>query len=193
MSEANSVLDWLTFVFGADTPVQPLNWGQAAARAVVVYVIGVALIRIGKSRMLSRLSAADVLTGLVLGSLLSRGITGSASISGTASSCLALVAMHWLFTRIACHSTWFGDLVKGHGRLIVKDGKVLEGALAKHHLSRHDLEEQLRLRGIRSLDEVECAHKERSGEVSVIKRRGQPRVVDIAVEAGVQTVRIRIE
>jgi uncharacterized membrane protein YcaP (DUF421 family) len=193
VSELNRLTSWLEFVFGADTPGDTLTWGQTAARAIVVYLIGIALIRLGKSRMLSRLSAADVLMGLVLGSLLSRGITGNASISGTTSSCTALVAIHWLFTRIACHSSWFGDLVKGHGHMIVKDGKAVEGALQKHHLSRHDLEEQLRLRGVRSLDEVECAHKERSGEVSVIKRRRAPQVLDIAVEPGVQTVRIQVE
>ena len=185
--------EWLQFVFGGDMPSEQLSWGQTAARALVVYVMGIALIRLGKSRMLSRLSAADVLTGLILGSLLSRGITGNASISGTASACLGLVGMHWLVTLIACYSNQFGNLVKGHGHQIVKDGKPVEGALRQHHLSQHDLEEQLRLRGIHSLDEVDCAYKERSGEVSMIKRRGEPRVVDVAVEPGVQTVRIRLE
>jgi uncharacterized membrane protein YcaP (DUF421 family) len=193
VSELNRLGTWLEMVFGADTPVEPLSWGQTAARAIVVYVIGIALIRMGKSRMLSRLSAADVLTGLILGSLLSRGITGNASISGTTSSCTALVAIHWLFTRIACHSSWFGDLVKGHGNLIVKDGKIIEDALWSHHLSRHDLEEQLRIHGVGSVDEVECAHKERSGEVSVVKRKAAPRVVEIAVESGVQMVRIELQ
>jgi uncharacterized membrane protein YcaP (DUF421 family) len=188
----NPLSEWLTFIFGADTPIEPLSWGQTAARALVVYLIGITLIRMGKSRMMTRLSAADMLTGLVLGSLLSRGITGNASISGTTSSCMALVGIHWLFTRIACHSSWFGDLVKGHGNLIVKDGKVIEGALQRHHLSRHDLEEQLRIHGVRSIDEVECAHKERSGEVSVVKRKSAPRIVEIAVAPGVQTVRLEV-
>lgn len=192
MPDPNRIALLLEAVFGGDTPAQPLTWLQIAARAVAIYIIGIALIRLGKSRMLSRLSAADVLMGLVLGSLLSRGVTGNASMSGTTAACLALVGIHWLFTRIACHSGWFGNLVKGHGRVLVRDGQILTGALRTHHLTRHDLEEQMRLHGIRAVEEIEEAHKERSGEISMIKRRPSPQIVDVSVQPGVQTVRIEL-
>jgi uncharacterized membrane protein YcaP (DUF421 family) len=183
----------LQFVFGGDVPVEPLSWHQVMARAAVIYVLGIVLVRLGKSRMLSRLSAMDVLVGFVLGSLLSRGITGHASISGTAASGAALVAVHWLFSRVASDFHWFGNLVKGRIDLLVKDGQPLEEAMKRHHISKHDLEEEFRQDGIDDLSAVKMAYKERSGEVSVIPRKSPPRIVEVQVQPGVQTVRIQLE
>ncbi len=180
-------------IFGGDAPIEPLMWYQVMARAAVVYVVGVLLVRAGKSRLIARLSPLDVLVGFILGSLLSRGITGHASISGTAASSAALVFVHWVFTYFACRSHWFGKLVKGNSDLVVRDGVILDDALARHHLSRHDLEQQLRQVGIKDVADVQSAYKERSGEISVIRRKTPPRVIDVDVKDGVQTVRIKVE
>src|SRR5262245_66541786 len=103
----------LHIVFGGDFPDDPLQVHQVMTRAVVVYLGGLAIIRLGKSRSVGRMTPLDVVLGFVLGSLLSRGITGHASISNTLASSAALVATHWILTWLACRSHWFGDLVKG--------------------------------------------------------------------------------
>ena|SRR5438045_1815927 len=180
-------------VFGGDFPPDQLALHQVAARAIVIYIAGVAIVRIGKSRVISRLTPLDVILGFVLGSLLSRGITGHASLSGTTMASAALVAAHWLLTWLACRWHWFGDLVKGHAIPIVKDGVPLTDCMRHSHLSPHDLEEQLRQKGIDDIKDVRLAYKERSGEVSVLKRKDPPRVLDVAVQDGVQIVRLQLE
>jgi uncharacterized membrane protein YcaP (DUF421 family) len=182
----------LHFVFGGDFPDDPLKLHQVMGRAVVVYLAGLALIRLGKSRSIGRMTPLDVLLGFVLGSLLSRGITGHASISGTAASSAALVATHWILTWLACRSHWFGDLVKGRAHMIVEDGKPIVENMLHHHISIHDLEEYARSKGLEDLSQVRRAYKERNGEVSVLAQKSPSRVVDVAVEAGVQTVRIEV-
>src|SRR5262245_17776758 len=97
-----NAMGFLERIFGGDLPSEPLPLHQAAARAVVVYVVGVAIVRIGKSRIVSRMTPLDVIIGFILGSLLSRGITGHASLSGTAAASIAIVACHWVFTALAC-------------------------------------------------------------------------------------------
>src|SRR5215212_3593674 len=101
------MLDLLHIIFGGDVPEQPLALHQVAARAVVIYLIGIVIVRLGKSRLISRVTAIDVLLGFILGSLLSRGITGHASISGTALSSADIVFVHWLLTLGACRSHSF--------------------------------------------------------------------------------------
>src|SRR5689334_16612425 len=96
----------LQAAFGGDVPEQPLALHQVAARAVAVYLIGIAIVRLGKSRSISRVTAIDVLLGFILGSLLSRGITGHASISATVVSSAAIVATHYLLTKAALRSKW---------------------------------------------------------------------------------------
>src|SRR5262245_60499745 len=151
-------------IFGGDLPTDPLPFHQAAARAVVVYVVGVAIVRIGKSRIVSRMTPIDVIIGFILGSLLSRGITGHASLSSTTAASIAIVACHWAFTALACRSHFFGTLLKGHVKLLVENGVLQIKNMRNSHISIHDMEEAMRLRGLEEIHEVRRAYKERNGE-----------------------------
>jgi uncharacterized membrane protein YcaP (DUF421 family) len=158
-------------VFGGDYPKDELELYQVAARAIVVYIVGVAIVRVGKSRSIARTTTLDVILAFILGSLLSRGITGHASLSGTSIACAALVACHWALTAAACRSHAFGTILKGHSRQVVKDGEMLRIAMRHSNISTNDLFEQMRLAGIGDLSEVAEAYKERNGEISFIRRK----------------------
>jgi uncharacterized membrane protein YcaP (DUF421 family) len=160
----------LTWLFGGDAPQPPLLIHQVCARGVAVYLGGILIVRFGKSRLIGRATALDVILGFLLGSLLSRGITGSAAISTTLASSAAIVAAHWAVTALTTRHSWLADLFKGHSFRLVEDGRVDERALRRAHLSRDDLQEGLRVSGVQQLDEVRLAVKERSGEISVVKR-----------------------
>jgi len=184
--------EFLHDVFGGDTPVEPLALYQIAARATIVYLAGLIIVRIGKSRLISRTTSVDVILGFILGSLLSRGITGHASISGTVMASAVIVAVHWVLTAIACRSHGFGRLFKGNSELVIKDGRILRKPMLHSHISDHDLIEQLRLRGVDDVEQVGAAYKERNGEISVIEKEKRPHIFDVAVREGVQTVRIAL-
>src|SRR5262249_48746562 len=156
---------------GGDTPSDDLKLYQIAARAIVVYLAGVLLVRFGKSRGIGRASTLDVIFAFILGSLLSRGITGYASMSGTIIASASIVACHWAMTAIAYRSHAFGAFWKGNPRQVVKNGAPLHDALQKSHISEHDLLAQMRLAGIGDLSEVAEAYKERNGEISFIRRK----------------------
>lgn len=178
--------------FGGDVLPQDARLWQVALRAGLLYLIGLALVRLGKSRLIGRISPVDVLVGFILGSLLARGMTGSAPLSGTVTACAALVGIHWALTRLAVRWHAFGNLIKGHMHLLVQDGKVLQAAMRKSHISMNDLLEQLRLRGVENLQQVHLAFKERNGEISVIRRPATCCVLEIPVQEGVKTVRVEI-
>ena len=179
--------------FGGDVPIEPLSVYQVAARAALVYLAGLIVVRIGKSRLISRTTSLDVILGFILGSLLSRGITGHASISGTIIASAVIVAVHWVLTYIACRSHGFGNLLKGNPELVVENGRAHYKAMRHSHISDHDLIEQLRLRGVDNLHEVRAAFKERNGEISVLTQKDPPQILDVAVQNGVQTVRIALQ
>jgi uncharacterized membrane protein YcaP (DUF421 family) len=163
----DSCLGW---IFGGDTPSPSLEWWQMGARAILVYVVGVLVVRMGKSRLVGRVSALDILVGFMLGSLLSRGITGHASLSGTAIASAALIATHWLFTLLAARWHVFGKLTKGNAVQLVQDGHMLPNNMRSSHISEHDLVESLRLHGIDDVAVVAKAFKERNGKISVVKK-----------------------
>jgi uncharacterized membrane protein YcaP (DUF421 family) len=61
-------------------------------------------------------------------------------------------------------------------------------------MSEKDLEQAIRLRaGETELSRIRLAYMERNGSISVITAEREPAVLDIRVEDGVQTVRVRLE
>jgi uncharacterized membrane protein YcaP (DUF421 family) len=59
-------------------------------------------------------------------------------------------------------------------------------------MTRGDLDEELRTNGLQEVSSVAEARLERSGRVSVIRATSQPRIVEVEVVAGVQTIRIEL-
>src|SRR5215207_9867170 len=55
-----------------------INVAQMALRAVIVYVVTVIIVRLGKKRFMGQGTAFDVILGIMLGSIVSRAITGNA-------------------------------------------------------------------------------------------------------------------
>lgn len=165
------MLRWLDIVVGGDTPQEPLQLYQVAARAVLVYLVGVLVVRIGKSRLVGRMTLVDVLVGFILGSLLSRGITGHASLWGTAVASAGVVASHWALTWLTCRSHALGWLLKGDAELLVRNGQPIVKNMRHAHISLHELMEALRLAGVDDIEQVREAYRERNGEISVLKAR----------------------
>lgn len=167
---------------------------QMAIRAVIIYIAAIALVRIGEKRFLGKYTALDVILGFMLGSVLSRAVTGNAPFFETIlGAALGLVLMHWLFAVLSFHSDRFGDLVKGSERVLVRNGDIQWGAMQSSHISENDLMGAVRTSAqLGSLKQVKEARLERSGDLSVIERDGEPRILEIKVEEGVQTVRLEL-
>lgn len=188
-------MEWLrelTDALGMGQEAMSLSPSEAALRTIVVYVVVVALVRIGKKRSMGRMTAFDLILAIMLGSITSRAITGNAPMVPALTAAAVLLAMHWLAAFLAFRWSPFGTLIKGRNRELVRDGELAEDAMQRSQITRQDLQEAMRRSGVRDLDEVESAHLERDGEISIVSRRPEPRVVEVKVEEGVQTVRVEI-
>lgn len=167
------------------------NWWQAVVRAVLVYAAALVLVRVGEKRALDKNTALDVVVAVMLGSVVSRGITSVGLLVGLLGGAM-LVFLHWLLSVVTFHSDRLGTLLKGSPRVLVKDGEIDWSAMKESHISRDDLLAALRAESqLEGVDDVRVARLERSGQISAIEQgKKQPRVLSINVEAGVQTVRI---
>jgi hypothetical protein len=56
----------------------PLSVGHVIARAVIIYIAAVAIMRIGDRRFFGHNAAFDVIFGVIIGSVFARGINGTA-------------------------------------------------------------------------------------------------------------------
>lgn len=166
---------------------------QMPLRAIVVYLSALAMVRLGEKRFFGRNTAFDLILGVIFGSVVSRAINGSADLLPTLLAGAALIGTHWLLAVASFNYSAFGTLIKGHPRTLIRDGAIDRSALRRSHLSDEDLATALRQEaGIVDVSRVSEARLERSGNISVLTRPG-PRDVEVAVEEGVQTIRIRVD
>ena len=71
-----------------------ITWTQECARAVVIFVYGFAIVRFVGRRVFGKWAALDIIVSVIVGSNLSRALTGSAELWGT----LAATTL-WMFSR----------------------------------------------------------------------------------------------
>jgi uncharacterized membrane protein YcaP (DUF421 family) len=153
-----------------------LHFSHMAWRAVVVFCVAVALARIADRRFMGRNACYDFMLGIILGSVLSRGVNGQAAFFPTLGASALLVIMHRLVGAVAYHSHWFSCLVKGQYRILVHDGRVDRDEMRRNHITIDDLEENLRMRGnVARVEDAAEARLERNGNISVVKREGGAR------------------
>lgn len=180
----------LTDIFiGREDAVTVLD---VSMRAAIVYIAGLAIVRVGKRRLMGRATAIDMILAFILGSLFSRAMNGGAPVIATLVAGAILVLVHWGVTAIGRRSERWDVLTKGRCVSLVENGNLQERNMRSADFSRDDLYEALRLRaGVTELSDVRQAFMERNGDVSVLLQPS-PRVVDVAVKEGVQTVRVEL-
>lgn len=180
----------LAAALGIGVEPRDLALSQILLRSVVVFFYVLALLRIAKRRFLAERSPLDVLLSLLLASMISRAINGSAPFVGTLAGGLLLVLLHRALAWLAFHVDFVARATQGRAVVLVRDGVLDEGALAAHRIRRDDLAEDMRLAaGTDDVTRIKHARFECNGAVSVEKCE---RIVELPVREGVQTVRIEI-
>jgi len=164
------MLDLIDRVMGLSVKAEDLGFGHMAARAIVMYLALIVLVRAAKKRFLSNATAFDFILTVMVGSVAARAMTGGSPFFASLLALMVLVWMHWAFSIAARNSPSFSRLIKGNATLLIKDGVPDRDALRAAHMSLDDLREGLRERGVAEPSEVAEARLERSGKVSVVKR-----------------------
>ncbi len=188
----DEIMDALNVALGLGLESRDINVIQMGLRAAVVFIVTILMVRLAKKRFMGRATAFDVILGIMIGSIVSRAVTGNSPFFPALAATAVLLGMHWLFSGIAMRWHGFGSLIKDEPRTLIRDGQVDEQAMRKSHMTEHDLWEDLRGKGVSDLKQVAEARLERSGNLSVIKARQDPKVIEMRVQDGVQTVRIEI-
>jgi len=167
----NAFYDFFGPILGLGVEPKDLTFVQISLRGVVVFLATLLMIRLGHKRSLARKTAFDAVLIVILASVLSRAINGSAAFFATIGGGFIIVFVHRLLAFVAYHSHWFGCLIKGRPEVIVENGELILQAMRLNHISKHDLEEDMRLGAeLDDVSSVRVARVERSGDISFIKR-----------------------
>jgi len=167
----NALWNFFETLLGLSVQPKDLTFIQISLRGIIVFLATLAMVRLGHKRSLSHKTPFDAVLLVILASVLSRAINGSAAFFATIGGGVVLVLLHRLIAHLAFYSHAFGILVKGKPDIVVRDGQWDFGTMRRNHISTHDLEEDMRLNGnIDDLSQVRLARIERSGDISFIKK-----------------------
>lgn len=136
--------------------------------AALLWVI--LLVRIVGLRSFSKMTSFDFVMTVAMGSL----VGSSARVEHLPAFLQALAAMAGLFliqfVIARLRKVWdgFGDLVQNQPLLLVKDGEIIDQALAVSRVERADLLAKLREANVLDLSQVRAAILETTGDVSIL-------------------------
>jgi uncharacterized membrane protein YcaP (DUF421 family) len=156
----------LRLLIGPDEAAQP--W-QMMVRAVILLVFGIACIRIAGRRTFSDATPLDIIVAIVVGSNISRIMTGKADFLGGLGASLTIVVLHRLLALATLRWGWLAWAVKGSPVVLVRDGQVDRAALTRHGISEDDLAESLRMEGVDAPKGASLATLESGGKISVVR------------------------
>lgn len=184
----------LETMFGIAASTDHLTVCQMSLRALVAYLCALVLVRAARRRFMGRNSALDAIVAITFGSTLSRGLTGNSPFWPVIAACAVLAVVDLLLALASCRWHGFGSLIKGKSVLLVRQGIVDRSKMLANVISDHDLEQNMRLHGgLVDFDQVALATLESSGKISIMRKPSPPRVLEVRVEQGVQTVRIELQ
>lgn len=148
----------------------PITVAQECARAALIFVYGLVLVRTAGRRVFSKWSAVDIIVSIMVGSNLSRALTGSAPLWGTLAATTLLMVLHWIVARLAAVSPTVSRWVEGSAVPLGRDGEADAQRMRQHNVSAADLAEALRAAGLDELSGARLLVLEPSGKITVLKQ-----------------------
>jgi uncharacterized membrane protein YcaP (DUF421 family) len=169
-SDMNTLLQLLHTLLGIGTEPRDLTFLQVSIRGIIVFIATLVMVRLSSKRSLAEKTAFDAVLVVIIGSMLARVINGSEAFFPTLGAGFVLVFLHRLFGIAAYYSHVFGILVKGKPVVLVQGGRLQQKHMLWEHISKHDLEEDMRLDAeTEELSKIQVARLERSGDISFVK------------------------
>ena len=154
-----------------------LNAFEIIFRTAFMFFYTILNIRLMDRRSMGMLSPFEIIIIIALGSAVGDPmfyrdiplLTGMIVIT-------TIVFAERCITKISMKSIFFERLINGRPILIIKNGKLLSGAMDEQNISKDELYSILRLRGVLRIADVEYAYLEPSGSVSIIRKDGTPSI-----------------
>lgn len=148
---------------------------EIAVRVVLVYVFLLVLLRLSGKKEFAQLEPMDLLIMLILSETVSPALTDDDTslpvafvAAGTLGGLTALTSYITFRFRKA------EKLIQGEPSVLINHGKVDEEVLRKERMTSQQLHTVLHKEGLKTVEDVEKAVIEPSGDITIIKREPKP-------------------
>ena len=149
------------------------DWATLARTVLVAplaYLALLLVVRLSGKRALAKLNAFDLVVTVALGSVLaSVAVSPDVTLASGAAAFALLVGLQYVIALLSVRVRAFQHLVKARPTLLVRDGRLLDGALEDQRVTRAEILQVLRQQGVASVDECGALVLETDGTMSVLK------------------------
>jgi uncharacterized membrane protein YcaP (DUF421 family) len=135
----------------------------------------VVVLRMTGKRTLSKMNAFDLIVTVALGSTLATILLSSRVALATGLIAFALLAgLQYVVAWASVRSTAVARMVKAEPRLLFHDGSYLQSAMNAERVTKGEILQAMRNKGVSSVDQVAAVVLETDGTLNVIERASGP-------------------
>ncbi|WP_241070167.1 DUF421 domain-containing protein [Achromobacter insuavis] len=139
-------------------------------RGTTMYWVLYALLRVSGRRDLGSLGVADMLVLVLVADAAGNAMSGdSYSLGDGIIVVTTIVGWSFFLDRVSYYVPPLRRVLEPKRVCLVRDGQLIVSGLRREHITRGELMEQLRLKGVNRLSRVKRAYLESTGEFSVIE------------------------
>ena len=191
-------ISFLTRVLSVSTASDLLTMSVSAAdkiaRTIAVYLAILLLMRLAGKRLLAQMNNLDLVVVLLLSNVVQNAIIGpDNSVTGGLLGAVVLLVINTVLDRLTQRSPVLQRIFEGTGTQVVKDGRLIEPALARLGTSRRELAGALHQQGADSVEEVDSAVVEPGGGIFIRLKREEQNVSRAELDAAVERITAEIK
>jgi uncharacterized membrane protein YcaP (DUF421 family) len=143
-----------------------------AIRSAVIFFFIYLVMRIIGRRELSSLEPFDLILLVVLGDSVQQAVTqDDYSVTGAFIVVSTIALLQVFVSYVNFKVPRLRSVIDGEPIVIVQDGRVIEGNARRERLTLEDIAEAARMQQIASLEDVQWAVLETSGELSFVEKQ----------------------
>lgn len=147
-------------------------------RTIILYFLIVLIMRLMGKRQIGQLQPSELVVALIIADLaaIPMGNTGIPLLAGII-PILTLFICEAMLSYISLKSQLARKIISGKPSIVIEKGKILENELRKQRFNIDDLMEQLRLKDVSDIQDVEYAILETGGQISVLLKTDKKPVI----------------
>lgn len=146
---------------------------EKVVRTIAVYVGILVIIRVAGKRLMAQMNSLDLVVVLLLSNVVQNAVIGDdSSLSGGLLGAAVLVVVNSLLDRLAQLVPALDRVLNGRSTEVVHEGRVHDTALVRLGVTRQELVNALQQQGVEEVADVESAHMEPGGTLTVKTRPG---------------------
>jgi uncharacterized membrane protein YcaP (DUF421 family) len=146
-------------------------WWQFVARAAIVYVFLIVILRLTGKRQVGQLAPFDLVLLLVISNTVQNAMNaGDNSVTAGLILATTVIALNSVVASLTYRWKRLEKIVEGEPQVLIHNGRLNPRVMARERLTHHELMAALREAGCSTIEDVHAAILENNGHISVLPR-----------------------